>query len=426
VSKTILCGYDRLSCVAADRVEPIHSSDELLAQLAASDGVHRSLRSGTGSLGDHAITDGVVLDLHALPRSLHHAGWPRAFDLHEITIHEHADGSATVRVGALVKWRELVTATLKKGLVPPSVVTGPDITVAGSISAGGISRFSHVWGLEHASVLSLDAVFANGKLVADIRPDGPTTSDLFRALIAGHGWIGVILSVELRLRRVARGTGDLTRSIVAETHIAGLSRGRAGERSWWKDQLHQLSLAGRVARDLLSQLPDRGFNAPIHDRLKGVYDAQSTVGFVTDREMFSVRYASRYVQSPTTTYPPLPIYEGPTLLRKVSELALSVPHWHEAAMMIYQQQLALSRHHNEVDPASRCPRRSAGEIPTETQWTHGQRASLWPLRDGASRSGHGVRLAYAAPSIETRFALTIERRVQRSSARIEILRRWWI
>lgn len=146
MSKTILCGYDRLSCVAADRVEPVHSSDELLAQLAASDGVHRSLRSGTGSLGDHAITDGVVLDLHALPRSLHHAGWPRAFDLHEITIHEHADGSATVRVGALVKWRELVTATLKKGLVPPSVVTGPDITVAGSISAGGISRFSHVWG----------------------------------------------------------------------------------------------------------------------------------------------------------------------------------------------------------------------------------------------------------------------------------------
>jgi hypothetical protein len=350
LSKTVLCGYDRLSCVAADRVEPINSSAELLAQLAASDGARRSLRSGDGSLGDHAITDGVVLDLRALPASLHHAGWPRSFDLHEITIHEHADGSASVRVGALVQWRELVTATLKKGLVAPSVVTGPEITVAGSVSAGGISRFSHVWGLEHASVLSLDALFPNGNIVTDIRADGPTTSDLFRALIAGHGWIGVILAVELRLRRVARGSGDLSRSLVAETHIAGLSRGRAGERSWWKDQLHQLSLAGRVARDLLSQLPDRGYHEPIHQRLKGVYDAQSTVGFVTEREMFSVRYASRYVQSPTVSYPPLPIYEGPTLLRKVSELALSVAQGHEAAMMLYQQQLALSRHHNEVDP----------------------------------------------------------------------------
>jgi hypothetical protein len=64
------------------------------------------------------------------------------------------------------------------------------------------------------------------------------------------------------------------------------------------------------------------------------------------------------------------------------------------------------------------PAGSASEVPTETQWTHGQRASLRPLRDGASRSGHGVRLAY----IETRFALMIERRVHRSSARIEILR----
>jgi hypothetical protein len=44
------------------------------------------------------------------------------------------------------------------------------------------------------------------------------------------------------------------------------------------------------------------------------------------------------------------------------------------------------------------PAGSASEVPTETQWTHGQRASLRPLRDGASRSGHGVRLAYSMGS----------------------------
>ncbi|MBL8683578.1 MAG: FAD-binding oxidoreductase [Myxococcales bacterium] len=347
--KVHLCGYDQLSCVEADGIEPINSSAELLQQIRA-EGVRRSLRSATGALGDHAITDGVVLDLKSLPDELHQEGWPRAIKLREIAIEDHADGSATARVGALVTWRQFVKATLKRGLIAPSVVTGPDITIGGSVSAGSISRFSHVWGLEHSSVVSIDALFPNGKLVTDIRADGPTTSDLYRAIIAGHGWIGVILSVTFRLRRVAVGSGDLTNQLVAETHVADKDRGRAGERSWWKNQLERLSLAGRVARDMLSQLPDRGWNAPIHDRLKGVYDAQSTVGFVTRDEMFAIRYASRFVQNPPERFAGIPIYDGPTPLRVLGELALSVPWMHEFAQLVFTQQLEKKRYHNAVDP----------------------------------------------------------------------------
>ncbi|MFO0558008.1 MAG: FAD-binding protein [Polyangiales bacterium] len=350
MTKITLCGYDQLSCVDADRVEPIGSGAALVGQLTAKDGVHRSLRSGSGSLGDHALTDGVVLDLTQLPKSLHHESWPHPIDLGEISIREQPDGSTTARVGALVTWRAFVTETLKRGLVAPSVVTGPDITIAGSVSSGAISRFSHVWGLEHASVLSLDALLPSGGLVTGIRRDSPEHGDLFRAIIAGHGWIGVILAVEFRLRRVATGAGDLTQSLVAETHIASLSQGRRGTRSWWKDCLRDLSLAGQVARELIHELPDRGFNQPIHERLPGVFDAQSTVGFVTDSEMFSVRYASRFVQSPAKRLKPLPIYSGPTRLRIVSELALSVPGAQAFAMKLYQQLLAQSRHHNRVDP----------------------------------------------------------------------------
>lgn len=352
MNRVVLCGYDQLSCVAAERIEPVTGSAELLAELSASDGASRSLRSGSGSLGDHAITNGVVLDLSTLRSPLSHAGWPGAIDLDEITLRTHADGSASVRAGALVPWRRLVKATLAKGWIVPSIVTGPDITIGGSVSAGSISRFSHVWGCEHASVLSIDALFPNGKLVTDIRVDGPTTSDLFRALIAGHGWIGVILAVEFRLRRVAVPSelADVSRTVVAETRVSDKQRGSAGSRVWWKERLDELALAGRVARELLARLPDRGFDSPIHERARGVFDGLSTVGFVTRDEMHSVRYSSRYIARPTTMAPPLPIYEGPTFLRKISELALSLPIAHEAALLIYQGQLAAGTYHNEVDP----------------------------------------------------------------------------
>jgi hypothetical protein len=45
-------------------------------------------------------------------------------------------------------------------------------------------------------------------------------------------------------------------------------------------------------------------------------------------------------------------------------------------------------------PARYMSARSTRTPYTPARWTHSQRASLWPLRDEASRSGRGVRLAY--------------------------------
>lgn len=349
MTKIRLCGYDQLSFVEADGVEQVRTTAELINELKRG-GARRSLRSGAGSLGDHALTDGIVVDLARLGPSLSHESWPREINLTEISIRGHVDGPATARVGALTTWRSFVTETLKRGLVAPSVVTGPDITIGGSVSSGAISRFSHVWGLEHASILSIDALLPNGRLVLGIRPDSDEDSNLFRALVAGHGWIGVILAVEFRLRRIATGPDDLTGTVVAETQIAGRSEGQRGDRSWWIQCLQELANAGQDARRRIEALPDRGFDRPIHDQLPKVFDAQSTVGFVTDDKMFSVRYASRFVQAPIKPLKPLPIYSGPTPLRVASELALSLPGAQTFAMRVYQELLANSLHHNHVDP----------------------------------------------------------------------------
>jgi hypothetical protein len=124
-----------------------------------------------------SLTDGICLDMRAL------AG---------IDVDATA-GRAVAGAGAT--WREVLAATLPHGLTPPVLTDHLDVTVGGTVSAGGVGGASHTHGTQADNVLALDVV-AGGRAVPcspEVRPE------LFRAVLGGLGRHGVITGATLRL-----------------------------------------------------------------------------------------------------------------------------------------------------------------------------------------------------------------------------------
>ena len=106
----------------------------------------------------------------------------------------------TVRVGAGVRWRDLVTRVLAGGYLPMVLTNNLDVTVGGTISAGGVGTSSHLFGAQVDNVEDLDVVTGAGRAV---RCSPSEHSALFDAVRCGLGQCAVITAARLRLRRVA-------------------------------------------------------------------------------------------------------------------------------------------------------------------------------------------------------------------------------
>ncbi len=99
------------------------------------------------------------------------------------------------RVGAGVRWGEVITAAARFGLAPLSG-TSPDVGVVGYTLGGGMSWLSRMYGFAADSVVRADVVTADGELrtvSADREPD------LFWAIRGGGGNFGVVTALEFRL-----------------------------------------------------------------------------------------------------------------------------------------------------------------------------------------------------------------------------------
>jgi hypothetical protein len=154
------------------------SPDEVAAALreAAAQGLEAVPRGAGHSTFGQSLTSGVSLDMRGL------AG------VHEV-------GGRQASVGAGTTWREVLAATLPHGLTPPVLTDHLDVTVGGTISAGGIGGTSHVHGTQADNVLALDVV-TGGRVVTcspALRPE------LFGAVRAGLGRHGIITGATLRL-----------------------------------------------------------------------------------------------------------------------------------------------------------------------------------------------------------------------------------
>jgi cytokinin dehydrogenase len=172
------------------------------------------------------------------------------------------------RCGAAVTWRQLLAAASAHGLAPEVMPLNSDLSIGGTLSAGGMGSTSHRYGMAVCAVESLTAVTGAGELVAATRE---RRRDVYDAVLGGAGHFGFICSVDLRLRAlrprtrtffllyddVATLLADELRLIGAPwcTHlegfasaaVQGLRRGPAGRRSPFARWFYGLHLSAEFA-----------------------------------------------------------------------------------------------------------------------------------------------------------------------------------
>ena len=102
--------------------------------------------------------------------------------------------SANVQAGVL--WTELLQESLKRRLTPPVLAEYQEITVGGTLSVGGIGVSSPQYGSQGDSVLELDVVTGDGRLVTC---SPASNSDLFNAALGGLGQGGLIVRARVKL-----------------------------------------------------------------------------------------------------------------------------------------------------------------------------------------------------------------------------------
>ncbi|TCO42234.1 FAD/FMN-containing dehydrogenase [Kribbella antiqua] len=112
--------------------------------------------------------------------------------LREITIDTE---QRIARVGAGVKWGELLAVTSELGLTG-LVGSSPDPSVVGFCLGGGLSWFGRAYGLAAHSVVAVELVDAAGELR---RVTASSDPELFWALCGGGGDFGIVTAMELRL-----------------------------------------------------------------------------------------------------------------------------------------------------------------------------------------------------------------------------------
>ena len=103
------------------------------------------------------------------------------------------------RVGAGVIWADVSTAAAEFGLAALAG-SAPDVGVVGYTLGGGVSWLARRYGLAANSVLAVELVTADGRLV---RADHYHEPDLFWALRGGGGALGIVTALEFELYPIA-------------------------------------------------------------------------------------------------------------------------------------------------------------------------------------------------------------------------------
>ena len=131
---------------------------------------------GHATGGQAQVAGGLVIDMGTL----------RGIDVR--------DGHAVVQAGAL--WSDLLRATLPAGLTPPVLTDYLELSVGGTLSAGGLGGTSHRYGAQVDNVIELEVVTGTGERTVC---SPARHADLFHAVLAGLGQCAIITSATVRL-----------------------------------------------------------------------------------------------------------------------------------------------------------------------------------------------------------------------------------
>ena len=115
-------------------------------------------------------------------------------DMSGLTDMEISGGHATVQAGAL--WSDLLRATLPKGRTPPVLTDYLELSIGGTLSAGGVGGTSHRHGAQVDNVTELDVVTGAGERVTCSPAEH---AGLFHAALSGLGQCAIITRATVRL-----------------------------------------------------------------------------------------------------------------------------------------------------------------------------------------------------------------------------------
>jgi cytokinin dehydrogenase len=103
------------------------------------------------------------------------------------------------RCGPGATWRQLLAATAPHGLAPRVMPFNLDLSIGGTLSAGGLGSTSHHHGFAVSAVRAIEAVSGTAEHVVSTPT---TTSTAYDAMLGGVGRFGVLCSATIELRRM--------------------------------------------------------------------------------------------------------------------------------------------------------------------------------------------------------------------------------
>lgn len=132
---------------------------------------------GHSTDGQSQVRAGVVIDSRTLAR-----------------IHDVRADRAVVDPG--VTWLELAVATVARGLTPPVFTDYVELSVGGTLMAGGIGGTTQTYGMQVDTVRELEVVTGEGDLVRCSPTRHPA---LFRAVLGSVGQLAIIVRATIAL-----------------------------------------------------------------------------------------------------------------------------------------------------------------------------------------------------------------------------------
>jgi FAD/FMN-containing dehydrogenase len=108
--------------------------------------------------------------------------------------------SRTAQVGGMTTYEDLVAATLRHGLMPLVVPELKTITLGGAVSGLGVESTSLRNGLPHESVLAMEILTGDGRVVTATRDNEHAA--LYRGFPNSYGTLGYTLSLTIELQPV--------------------------------------------------------------------------------------------------------------------------------------------------------------------------------------------------------------------------------
>ncbi len=150
-----------------------------LVRDAAQAGIRLAIRGGGHSQSGRSLTDrGAVLDTTGLNRV-------------------QPAGPEVVRAQGGARWGDVVDALKGRRRLPQVLVDIGEVTVGGTLAAGGVGTTSHRYGAQVENVEQLEVVTGAGERVLC----SPTEdAELFDAVRSGQGQFGIITEAWIRLR----------------------------------------------------------------------------------------------------------------------------------------------------------------------------------------------------------------------------------